>query len=265
MPARISSSTELTDKELDRYSRHLLLDDFTIEHQRTIRQAQIGVIGCGGLGGLVAMQLAAAGVGRLDLFDEDSVEVSNLQRQLFFTTDDLGRPKTQALGERIKQLNPHVNYTANQYRFPDSCQTQPKKWHIIIDCTDNFKTRFAINRWSLQHKVPLISGAAIEYQGLVGLLNTQKQSPCYQCIFSEESNTSHSGTPSDTTHIGQRCADLGVINSLLGVISSLQSHLALEFLRHSHAPTKIWQIDLKTMQMRSSHTTKDPFCSACYN
>ncbi len=245
----------LTDDELLRYSRHLLLDEFGIEGQMKLKESQVTLIGCGGLGHPVALYLAAAGVGSIHLYDADTVEVSNLQRQVGFTTDDLGQAKTQSLKKRILSLNPLINVKTWDKNLgidvsEDEAQAL-KSSQLMIDCSDNFETRYLANCLSLQYKTPLVMGAAIEYQGLAALLNMTTQSPCYACIFDEE----------DQAPAQVRCSEAGVFAPLLGIVGSTLASLSLHALLGHHQPDKLYSWDLKHHRIRQSSIEQNPRCS----
>ncbi len=211
----------MTDDELLRYSRHILLDEIGVEGQTRLLGAHALVIGAGGLGSPVALYLATAGVGRLTLVDPDTVDLTNLQRQIAHATDRVGQPKVTSATAAIAALNPGVRVNALQQRADaaalDSLVTG---CDVVVDCSDNFDTRQAVNMACVRHRVPLVSGSALRFDGQLAVFDPrQVDSPCYACLFPPAQ------PPEEVA-----CATMGVFAPLVGVIGSLQAAEALRLL-----------------------------------
>jgi len=211
----------VNDAQLLRYSRHIFLDDIGIEGQQKLLASHVLIIGAGGLGSPVALYLGSAGVGHITVVDHDTVDATNLQRQIAHTLADVGQPKAQSVQQSITAINPDVEVSVITQRADD---TQLNEWvqkaDVVLDCTDNFATRHAINRACVQHRKPLVSGAAIRFDGQVTVYDPRDaQSPCYACVFPE----------TDTLEEAQ-CATMGVFAPLVGIIGSVQAAEALKLL-----------------------------------
>ena len=210
----------MKDSDLERYSRHILLPQVDVEGQQAICAAHVAIIGLGGLGSPVAMYLAAAGVGRFTLIDDDAVELSNLQRQIIHTQADIGVAKVESAARSLSELNPDVMVTplngrADELYLNDNLHSVT----AVIDCTDNASTRYVINRWCLDHGVPWVSGAAIGFSGQVMVFDPSRpETPCYACL--------HPVLP----EISQSCAESGVLSPLVGMVGSVQAIEALRLI-----------------------------------
>jgi molybdopterin/thiamine biosynthesis adenylyltransferase len=211
----------MDDRQLLRYSRHLLLDDLGVEGQQKLLAAHALIVGAGGLGSPAALYLASAGVGRLTLVDDDTVDLTNLQRQIMHTEARIGQPKVESARQAIAALNPDVAVRAVARRADDALLDELlAEADIALDCTDNFATRQALNRASVRHKRPLVSGAAIGFDGQVAVYDPrQSDSPCYACLF-----------PPTTAVEEVRCATMGVFAPLVGIVGALQAAEALKLL-----------------------------------
>jgi molybdopterin/thiamine biosynthesis adenylyltransferase len=209
------------DAQLLRYSRHILLDELGVEGQQRLLDSHALILGAGGLGSPVAMYLAASGVGRLTLIDDDEVDLTNLQRQIAHTTARVGQPKVTSAREALLALNPLVRVDTVQARADEASLMQlVADADVVIDCCDNFATRHAVNRACVQHAVPLVSGAVIRLDGQLTTYDTRDAaSPCYACLF-----------PPDQAPEEVRCATLGVLAPLVGVIGTLQAAEAVKLL-----------------------------------
>lgn len=245
----------LSDQELLRYSRHILLPDIDIEGQERIKQAHILIAGLGGLGSPVSLYLSAAGIGQLTLVDFDHVDDSNLQRQIVHTQSRIGETKVSSARESLLQLNNdcHIDCIENK---PDDAlwESLIQKADIVIDCTDNFATRFTLNRYCYTHKKPLVSGAAIRFEGQISVYDSNKsESPCYQCLYHPEMEDD------------LRCAEAGVISPLVGVIGSLQALEALKLATgmESNLVGRLMVFEAKSHEWRSLKLSKDPACAIC--
>ena len=244
----------MDDASLLRYSRQILLPEIGIEGQQRLAEASALVIGLGGLGSPVAMYLAAAGVGGLALVDDDQVDLSNLQRQVVHTTADIGRPKVESARDRLRQLNPECRVHAHAARLDESALRQAvAEADIVIDCCDNFETRFLVNRLCHASATPLVSGAAIRWEGQVAVFLYAQGDPCYHCLY---------GGGEDQA---ERCSENGVISPLVGVIGSLQALEALKVLCGAGETlnSRLMIFDGLHAQWRSVKLRADPACPVC--
>lgn len=246
----------LSDEQLLRYSRQIMLPDVEINGQETWLNSTVLIIGLGGLGSPVAMYLAAAGVGELVLVDDDEVELSNLQRQIAHNSKRIGAPKVDSARNTIAALNPDVRVKALYERLDDEALNRlVAAVDLVVDCTDNFTTRFAINRACFQHMKPLVSGAAIRMEGQVSVYDPlQPESPCYQCLYKEGSEEEN-----------LTCSESGVLAPLVGVIGSVQALEALKVLASvgKSLAGRLLLFDAKTMDWRTLRLKKDPECPVC--
>ena len=211
----------MTDDELLRYSRHILLDAVGVEGQQRALNGHALVIGAGGLGSPVALYLAASGVGRITLVDDDRVDLTNLQRQIAHTQDRIGQSKVESAQQAMRALNPQVQVHTHVQRADDAfLNTWVPQADVVIDGSDNFDTRQRINAACVQHGVPLISGSVLGFDGQFSVYDPrQPDSPCYACLF-----------PPDTPPPEVRCATMGVLAPLVGVIGTLQATEAVKLL-----------------------------------
>ncbi|MEX1227433.1 MAG: molybdopterin-synthase adenylyltransferase MoeB [Marinobacter sp.] len=245
----------LNDDELMRYSRQILLPSFDIAGQARLESARVLVVGAGGLGCPVALYLAAAGVGHLTLADDDVIELANLQRQIAFETSQLGESKAQALAERVQRINPSVTAKAITERLEGGdLLEQVKSCDLVVDCTDNFSTRFAINKACVASKVPLVSGAAIRGEGqLVVFDSRQTESPCYHCLYQDQGDEE------------LNCSEAGVIGPLVGIIGACQAMEAIKVLSGVGMPLtgRLLILDAWRMEWREMKLARDPECPVC--
>jgi molybdopterin/thiamine biosynthesis adenylyltransferase len=211
----------MTDDQLLRYSRHILLDEIGIDGQEKITNAHALVIGAGGLGSPVALYLGSAGVGHITLVDHDTVDLTNLQRQIAHTTERVGQPKVDSASQSVAAINPHLRVSALQQRADAAMLEQlVPRADVVLDCSDNFVTRHAVNAACVRHHKPLVSGAAIRFDGQISVYDSrQGDSPCYACVF-----------PPDAGFEETRCATMGVFAPLVGIIGTLQAAEALKLL-----------------------------------
>ncbi|MDO9010593.1 MAG: HesA/MoeB/ThiF family protein [Gallionella sp.] len=246
----------MNDSQLQRYGRHILLSEIGIEGQQRLLNANALIIGLGGLGSPVALYLAASGVGQLTLCDHDHVDLSNLQRQIAHRTSTIGQSKVNSAMASIHDINPEVSCVALPLRAdPDQLDTLIAHADVVLDCSDNFATRYAINRACLTHHKPLVSGAAILFSGQASVFDfRQAESACYNCLFPEESESEE-----------LRCATTGIFAPLTGIIGSIQAAEALKLLAgiNSGLNSKLLSIDALDMNIKQSALIKDPFCRAC--
>ncbi len=253
------STTELSNDQLSRYSRHLLLPEIDLAGQTRLSQAKAVIVGAGGLGSPVAMYLASSGVGRITIFDDDTVDLGNLQRQIAFNNKDIDKEKAQCLRNTLLALNPEIEVEAICHRADkDQLNQATNDADILIDCSDNFDSRFTINQASLDNKIPLVSGAAIRFQGQVAVFDPRSQdAPCYQCLYNEE----------ESSQPQQTCHDRGVFAPLVGIIGSIQAAEVLKVILNIGEPLtgQLLTIDALNMNPRRLKLNKDPSCPACGN
>lgn len=244
----------MNDEQLLRYSRQIMLPDVDIDGQEKLLAARVLIIGLGGLGSPVAMYLAAAGVGHLVLADFDAVDLTNLQRQIAHTSARIGMNKSASAAQALRELNPEVRIDCiEQVLDADNLAAQVAGATVVVDCTDNFQTRFAINAACVAAKVPLVSGAAIRLEGQVAVFDARVASnPCYRCLYEEDSD--------DLT-----CAANGVLAPLVGIIGSMQ---ALETIKlicgfGTSLAGRLLLLDARHMQWRELKLPKDKHCPVC--
>ncbi|WP_124950571.1 HesA/MoeB/ThiF family protein [Sulfuriferula thiophila] len=246
----------MNDAELLRYSRHVLLNDIGIAGQQAILDARILIIGAGGLGSPVALYLAASGVGNLTICDDDHVDSSNLQRQIIHRNDAIGQNKATSAAATLAALNPLIRINTITQRLTGDALNQAIATHdVIIDASDNFATRHAINRACVQFQKPLVSGAAVRFDGQVSVFDLrQADSPCYHCLYPE-------GTEADEV----RCAENGVFSPLVGIIGATQAAEALKLISGAGTTLngRLLLLDALDMQWRSIKLKRDPACAVC--
>jgi molybdopterin/thiamine biosynthesis adenylyltransferase len=246
----------MNDDQLLRYSRHVLLDELGIEGQRRLLAAQALVIGAGGLGSPVALYLATAGVGTIRVADPDVVDLTNLQRQIAHNLSRVGQPKVTSVAAAITAINPDVRVDALQLRAGPA---QLAEWvataDVVIDCSDNFSTRHQVNAACVALGKPLVSGAAIGFDGQISVYDTRNpEQPCYACLF-----------PPEATLEEARCATMGVFAPLVGIIGSMQAAEALKLLAGvgSSLAGRLQLLDARTMEWTEIRVTRAPGCPVC--
>ena len=252
----------MNDQQLLRYGRHILLNEIGIEGQQRLLDARALIIGLGGLGSPAALYLAASGVGHLTLCDHDTVDFSNLQRQIIHRTSSVGQPKVASAQSALRDINPEVECVALPVRVDEArlldlvAQTD-----VVVDCSDNFATRYAVNRACLAQRKPLVSGAAIQFDGQVSVFDfrredasEQTEAPCYNCLF-----------PEDSLAAELRCATTGVFAPLVGIIGSLQAAETLKLLMgiERGLSGKLLTVNALDMNIMRSTLSKDLNCRAC--
>ena len=246
----------MNDEQLLRYSRHILLTEFGVEGQERLRAARALIIGAGGLGCPAALYLAASGIGRLTIVDSDRVDLTNLQRQILYRTDSIGAPKVDAARAALTSVNPEVEVVALQKRLQASdLPGLAAGADIVLDCSDNFATRHAVNRACVAHAKPLVSGAAIRFDAQLMVFDLRKAgAPCYSCLFPEE------GEVEDV-----QCSVMGVFAPMTGAIGALQAMEAIKLLAAvGDSPGgKLLLLDAKNGEWRSVRVAKDPECAVC--
>ena len=246
----------MTDDQLLRYSRHILLDDIGIEGQTKLLQSHALVIGAGGLGSPVALYLGTAGVGRITLVDHDTVDVTNLQRQIAHNLSRVGCLKAESARQTILAINPDVQVLPVTQRADAAwLETAVQGAEVVVDCSDNFSTRQAVNAACVQHKKPLVSGAAIGFDGQISVYDTrQAGAPCYACIF-----------PPEATFEEVACATMGVFAPLVGIIGSMQAAEALKLLMGvgSSLAGRLQMLDGRTMEWTEIRMARQAGCVVC--
>ncbi|HAT31770.1 MAG TPA: molybdopterin biosynthesis protein MoeB [Janthinobacterium sp.] len=246
----------MNDTQLLRYSRHILLDQIGIEGQLKLLAARALVIGAGGLGSPAAMYLASAGVGRLTLVDNDTVDLTNLQRQIAHTTGRVGTPKAESARLTLLGINPEIAVTALLERADDArLAALVGAADVVLDCSDNFATRHAVNRACVAHKVPLVSGAVIRFDGQVSVFDPRSgAAPCYSCLF-----------PQDQRFEDEACSSMGVFAPLVGVVGAMQAAEALKLLMGVGASLagRLLLLDGLHMEWNSIQVARNPACPVC--
>ncbi len=246
----------MNDDQLTRYSRHILLPEVGFEGQERIRRTHVLVVGVGGLGAPLSIYLASAGVGTMTLCDGDRVDLTNLQRQIIFRSGDIGRPKVEAAADAIAALNPEVRVVGMPERIgADRLDPLVADADIVVDCSDNFPTRHAINRACVKHRRPLVSGAGVRFDGQVSVFDLRDPaSPCYSCLFPE-------GTEVEET----RCAVMGVFAPLVGMIGTTQAAEVLKLAAGvgESLNGRLLLLDVLAMEWRSVRLRKDVGCPVC--
>lgn len=246
----------MEDQDLLRYSRHILLEEFGIDGQVRVSAGHALVIGAGGLGSPVLLYLAAAGVGRITLVDDDEVDLTNLQRQIAHDTARVGRPKVESAAEAMRGINPDIRIETHRLRADDALLARlVAEADVVVDCSDNFGTRHAVNRACVAHAKPLVAGAAIRFDGQLSVYDTRDPaSPCYACLF-----------PPDAHFEETRCAVLGVFAPVVGAIGTLQAGEALKLLA-GIAPSlagSLLMFDGRRTAFDTLQVARDPGCSVC--
>ncbi|MDB6142840.1 MAG: Molybdopterin biosynthesis protein MoeB [Pseudomonas sp.] len=245
----------LTDEELLRYSRQILLQHVDIDGQLRLKQSRALIVGLGGLGSPVALYLAAAGVGELHLADFDTVDLTNLQRQIIHDSHSVGHSKVDSALQRLAAINPEVKLVAHRSALDaDSLASAVAAVDLVLDCSDNFGTREAVNAACVAARKPLVSGAAIRLEGQLSVFDPRREtSPCYHCLYGH-------GSEADLT-----CSEAGVIGPLVGLVGSLQALEALKLLAGFGEPLvgRLLLIDALTSRFRELKVKRDPACSVC--
>jgi molybdopterin/thiamine biosynthesis adenylyltransferase len=246
----------MNDQQLLRYGRHILLEEIGIEGQQRLLDARALIIGLGGLGSPAALYLAASGVGHLTLCDHDTVDFSNLQRQIIHRTSAVGQTKVASAQAVLHDINPDVECIGLHIRADEKRLNELiAQTDVVLDCSDNFDTRYAVNRACLRQRKPLVSGAAVQFHGQVAVFDFRRSdSPCYNCLFPEEQQAAE-----------LRCATTGVLAPLVGIIGALQAAEALKLLMDielglSGRLLSLNALDMNILQTRMS---RDPACSTC--
>jgi molybdopterin/thiamine biosynthesis adenylyltransferase len=246
----------MNDQQLLRYSRHILLDEIGIEGQEKIRAAHALVIGAGGLGSPAALYLASAGIGAITLVDNDDVDLTNLQRQILHTTERIGQPKVESGRQALASINPEVRVTALAERVEGERLSELiKNASVVLDCSDNFATRHAVNRACVMHRVPLVSGAAIRFDGQISVFDLRgDKCPCYACLF-----------PPDQPFEEVQCSTMGVFAPLVGIIGAMQAAEALKLVAGigTSLAGRLLMLDARAMEWTSIGIARNDHCLVC--
>jgi molybdopterin/thiamine biosynthesis adenylyltransferase len=246
----------MNDEQLLRYSRHILLDEIGIEGQQKLLAARVLVIGAGGLGSPAALYLASAGVGHLTIVDDDDVDLTNLQRQIAHTTARVGQPKALSARESVAAINPDVQVTALVERAGEARLAElAAASDVVLDCTDNFATRHAVNRACVAARVPLVSGAVIRFDGQVSVFDPRSgEAPCYSCLF-----------PQDQAFEDVACSTMGVFAPLVGVVGATQAAEALKIVMGIGTPLagRLLLLDGLRMEWTSIGVGRNAGCPVC--
>jgi len=245
----------MNDEQLLRYSRQILLPQFGIEGQQALLDAHALIIGLGGLGSPVAMYLAAAGVGELTLIDHDQVELSNLQRQIIHRSDNIDQDKVESARQNLLKLNSEIKINCINHKLNSTeLDVAVQQATVVIDATDNFDSRFAINKSCVKNKTPLVSGAAIRMEGQVSVFDLRNQNnPCYRCLYDEQGN------------LDESCSENGVMSPMVGIIGSIQAMEAIKLIANFGEPLtgKLLITDSLYQEWRVMKLNKDPDCPVC--
>jgi molybdopterin-synthase adenylyltransferase len=248
----------MNDAQLLRYSRHILLDEIGIEGQERLRAAHVLVIGAGGLGSPAALYLASAGVGRITLVDHDTVDLTNLQRQIAHTTARVGQAKVASAQAAIAAINPDVQVDGLEQRADDDLLAH---WlpqvDVVLDCSDNFDTRQRVNAACVRSRKPLVSGAAIRFDGQISVYDSRDAaSPCYACLF-----------PPDAAFEEINCATMGVFAPLVGIIGTMQAAEALKLLAGvgQSLAGRLQMLDARAMEWNEVQVPRNSRCPVCAN
>ena len=246
----------MNDEQLLRYSRHILLDEIGIEGQQRLLDGHALVIGAGGLGSPVALYLGTAGVGRITLVDHDTVDLTNLQRQIAHRQDRIGAPKVESAAQSIREINPGADVRTVQQRADAALLDElVARADVVFDCSDNFATRHAINQACVSHRKPLVAAAATGFDGQISVYDhRQSDCPCYACLF-----------PPDSRFEEQRCATMGVFAPLVGIIGSLQAAEGLKLLAGMDGGLRgrLLMLDARTMEWNEIAVRRDGECPVC--
>ncbi|WP_404992434.1 HesA/MoeB/ThiF family protein [Cupriavidus pauculus] len=246
----------MNDDQLLRYSRHILLDEIGIEGQERLLAGRVLVVGAGGLGAAAMPYLASAGVGHLTIVDDDDVDLTNLQRQILHTTANVGRPKVVSAREGLLRINPDIDVELVSQRVGDAeLDGLVAGADVVLDCCDNFATRQAVNRACLKHRRPLVSGAALRFDGQVSVYDLrQTDAPCYGCLF-----------PPSEPAPEAACATMGVFAPLVGMVGTVQAAEALKVLAGvgQTLSGRLLMVNAMTMEWTTMRLARTPDCEVC--
>lgn len=245
----------MNDQQLLRYSRQIMLPQIDIEGQQKLLSAKVLIVGAGGLGSPASIYLAAAGVGQLTIYDDDEVDLSNLQRQIAHHTNDIGTDKVISTQLTLKKINPEVKVVAFKQKLEGQrLNTEIEKADLVLDCCDNFTTRFAVNKACVYHKTPLVSGAAIRFEGQISVFTPgTNNSPCYNCLYSDNGEEM------------QNCASNGVIAPITGIVGSIQAMEAMKLIMNigDSLMGRLLLLDGLSMQWNEMKLKRNINCPTC--
>lgn len=246
----------LNDNDLLRYSRHILLNEFGVEGQQKLAESRALVIGAGGLGSAALLYLASAGVAHISIADGDIVDLTNLQRQIIHREETIGQNKAKSAAAGIKAINSGIAVEVIPERLTGNTLEQHVAGaHVVLDCSDNFATRHAINQACVRHRKPLVSGAAIRFDGQITSFDLRMEnSPCYHCLFPDQTNAEH-----------ERCATMGVFAPLVGIIGTMQAAEAIRLVANigESLMGRLLMLDARTMTWQSVNFKRDVECVVC--
>jgi molybdopterin/thiamine biosynthesis adenylyltransferase len=246
----------MDDRQRLRYSRHLLLNEFGEEAQERLLAAHALVIGAGGLGSAALLYLAASGIGRITVCDGDKVDLTNLQRQVVHRNESIGKPKAASAASTLAAINPEIRVEALDERAgPDRLMALVRAADVVLDCSDNFATRHALNRACVAHRKPLVSGAGIRFDGQIAVFDLRREdAPCYHCLFAEDARAEE-----------ERCATLGVFAPLVGVVGTLQAMEAIKLIAGvgETLAGRLMLFDALASRWHEVRLARDPECRVC--
>jgi adenylyltransferase/sulfurtransferase len=245
----------MNDQQLLRYSRQIMLPQVDIAGQQKLLDAKILIVGAGGLGSPAAMYLAAAGVGQITIYDDDQVDLTNLQRQIAHCTSDIGLDKVISTLNTLENINPEIRVVAKKARLQNELLlNEVRAADVVLDCSDNFSTRFAINHACVDEKTGLVSGAAIRFEGQISVFTPgQNDSPCYNCLYQSEGEEL------------QNCARNGVIAPITGIVGSIQALEAMKLIMQigNNLAGRLLLLDGLSMEWQTLRLKKNPACPTC--
>ena len=245
----------MNDEQLLRYNRHIMLPQIGIEGQQKLRDAHVLIIGLGGLGSPAALYLATAGIGKLTLVDDDKVELSNLQRQIIHRSQNIGEKKVASAKSNLLAINHEIDITTIDHRLDEVSLSQHiEQADVVLDASDNFDTRFAINRACVAKKKPLVSGAAIQFDGQISVFDSRNEyCPCYSCLYPDKGEDNLT------------CSENGILAPVVGIIGSMQALEAIKLICQIGEPLygRLLLFDALSLQWRTMNLKKDPSCPVC--
>lgn len=244
----------MEQSQVERYARHLVLKEIGGPGQQALLASKVCIVGAGGLGGPAGLYLAAAGVGEITIIDDDAVEAPNLQRQVQFVHMDIGMEKSVVMADTLKELNPDIKVKALKTRLiPENADSLLSGHDIVLDGTDSFETRFAVNAACRNLSIPLVSGALGRFDGQVAVFENKGSGPCYRCLVP--------AIPPDA----ETCATVGVVGALAGVVGSMMALETIKLITGAGEPLtgKVWVFDGLKAQSRTINLPRDPKCPAC--
>lgn len=256
LPPLVEPAAELTDAELRRYARHLTVPEIGEEGQRRLKNARVLCVGAGGLGSPALLYLAAAGVGTLAVVDDDTVSLSNLQRQVLHGTGEVGRPKVESAGRAIARINPHVRLVAHALRLDaGTADALAAAADVVLDGSDNFATRYRVNAACARAGVPLVAAAMSQWEGQIGVYHPAGGGPCYACVFPEP----------PAPGLAPSCAEAGIVGALPGVMGSMMALEAIKWIAGAGRPLlgRLLIYDALDAEVRTMRVARRPDCAVC--